>query len=213
MTETTKNTLVYFLGKTMYINVTNLCTCKCVFCIRSLNDEVEGANLWLDEDNIKASDIIEEIKKNNPQAQKEIVFCGYGEPLIKIEIVKEVAKFIKDNYPNVIVRVNSNGHANLIHKRNVVPELVGLVDKMSISLNAHTPELYAELNRCSFDAEVAFKNVKEFIGICQKSGISVIATVVSGFKEYKVDVPKCKEIAESLGAEFKVREWLEDGYS
>ena len=145
MTNKTQNKFAYYLGKSMYINVTNLCTNKCVFCIKSATDSVGGVNLVLDEENFTHAEIIQEIKTTYTENTKEIVFCGYGEPLIKLDIVKNVAKFIKQNYPDVQVRINSNGQGNLIHKKNIVPELVGLIDKISISLNAENAELYQEL--------------------------------------------------------------------
>ena len=213
MNTKTKNNFVYFLGNIMYINITNLCTNNCVFCIRGLNDTVAGFNLWLkEEDNIVSLKIIEEIKANSPQTRDAVVFCGYGEPLIKLQIVKDIAKFFKDNYPQLPVRINTNGHANLIHKRNIVPELVGLIDKISVSLNAHNADLYKELTACKFDKELAYENVKKFINECHKNGIDVTATIVQGFGNYKIDIEKCKEIAEKLGAVFKVREWLSSGY-
>lgn len=213
MAEKTKAQIVYFLGNTMYINVTNLCTNNCVFCIRSLNSKVAGANLWLENENLNAGEIIEEIKKQSPQTRDEIVFCGYGEPLIKLDLIKEVSAFIKQNYPQVPVRINTNGHGNLIRKRNIVPELVGLIDRVSISLNAENADLYAELTKCKFEKNLAFENVKEFISECVKNKIDTTATVVSGFKNYEVNIQECKSITESLGAKFKVREWLEEGYN
>jgi TatD family-associated radical SAM protein len=213
MTTKTDNKMVYFLNGAMYINVTNLCTNNCVFCLRNLSDTVDGSNLWLKEENISSNQIIEELKLNNYEKQKEIIFCGYGEPFIRVEIVKEVAKFIKRNYPEISIRVNTNGQANLIHKRNIVPELVGLVDKVSVSLNAENAKLYGELTQCKFDCEQAFENVKKFIIECQKHGIHTTATIVTGFKDCNVNVEACKQIAETLGVKFRIREWLEAGYS
>ena len=213
MDTKTEYKTVYFLENTMYINVTNLCTNNCVFCIRNLNDTVDGANLWLDKEELSSEQIINEIKQNSPESRDEIVFCGYGEPLIKLDIVKKVADFIKKNYPNIPVRVNTNGQANLIHKRNVVAELAGLIDKISVSLNADNSELYGKLSRCRFDFNLAFENVKIFISECQKHGIDTTATVVDGFGDYNVDIEKCRKIAESLGAKFKIRRWLSQGYN
>lgn len=206
-----ENKFIYFLNGSMYMNVTNLCTNDCVFCIRSLSDTVAGANLKLENENISSTQIIDEMK-NSSISVNEAIFCGYGEPLIKLDIVKEVAAFIKQTYPNMIVRINTNGHANLVHKRNVVPELVGLIDKISISLNAQNPELYKELTQCKWQADVAFNGVKDFIAECVKYKIDTTATVVLGFKDYPIDVEKCREITESLGAKFKIREWLSEGY-
>ena len=156
MTIKTDYKTVYFLNNAMYINVTNLCTNNCVFCLRNLSDTVDGSNLWLNEENISSNQIIEELKQNNFEKQKEIVFCGYGEPFIRVETVKEIAKFIKHSYSKISIRVNTNGQANLIHKRNIVPELIGLVDKVSVSLNADNAKLYGELTQCKFDYEHAF---------------------------------------------------------
>jgi len=213
MTKITKASLAYLIGNTMYINVTNLCTNNCVFCIRNIENAIADANLWLESENITAQDIICELKEKSPEKRDEIVFCGYGEPLIKLDIVKEVAKFIKDNYPDVPVRVNTNGHANLIHKRNVVPVLAGLIDSVSVSLNAENAELYGKISGCTYNSELAFDAVKEFIGSCAKNGIDTTATIVTGFEDYIVDVDKCRVITESLGAKFRVREWLDSGYN
>ena len=213
MTNKTQNKFAYYLGNSMYINVTNLCTNECVFCIKSATDSVGGVNLVLDEENFSHEDIIREIKSTLIENTKEIVFCGYGEPLIKLDIVKNVAKFIKQNYPDVQVRINSNGHGNLIHKRNIVPELVGLIDKISISLNAENAELYQELSNSRYDAQTVYPAVKDFIYECSKAGIDTTATIVTGFGDYKIDVEKCKKITEELGAKFRIREWLPQGYS
>lgn len=212
MTAQTNDTTVYFLENTMYINITNLCTCKCVFCIRNFSDTVSGSNLWLKEQNACAKEVIEELKTKSPQTRDEIVFCGYGEPLIQLEALKEVAKFIKDNYPNVPVRINTNGHGNLIHKRDIVPELKGLIDKISVSLNSDNAEQYKLLTNCSYDANTAFEAVKDFIKKCADAGIDTTATVVSGYKDFDINLKNCEKIVLSLGANFKVREWLEEGY-
>ena len=202
--------LVYFLDGNIYINLTNLCTNDCVFCIRALKDDVVGANLRLSDESVSVEDIIEQLKAMEAKISQEIVFCGYGEPLIKLEEVKQVARYIKENYPNVKVRVNTNGQANLIHKRNIVPELVGLIDKVSVSLNAQNRELYNELAMPKF--ENAYESLKEFIRECVKNGIDTTATVVTGYKHYPVDIDECKKITSELGAKFRERPWLENGY-
>lgn len=211
-TEKTESKYAYYLGNTMYINVTNLCTNKCKFCIRDQVNSVGGVNLVMEDEKHTHEDIIPAIKAAYKDTCDQIVFCGYGEPLIKIEIVKNVAKFIKENYPNIPTRVNTNGHANLIHKRNVVPELKGLIDRVSISLNADSAERYEEIAKPAFDMNIAYNSVKEFIQECVNNGIDTTASVVSGFENYDVDVESCRKIAEGLGAKFRVREWLPQGY-
>jgi TatD DNase family protein len=206
------NRFTYYLGDTMYINLTNLCTNKCKFCIRSAGDTVGGVNLILDNEKFTAADVITELERTFEDRCREIVFCGYGEPLIKLDIVKSVAAFIKDNYPNVPVRINTNGHANLIHKKNIVPELGGIIDKISISLNAQDAELYNRLCSPSLEKDKAYEAVKEFIRLCAQNGIETTASVVSGFEDFDVDVEECGRIAASLGAKLRVREWLPQGY-
>lgn len=212
MDTKTVNKFVYFLNNSMYINITNLCTNSCVFCIRDLNEKVAGTSLKLDNENISGKQIMDEIKNSSVNDVNEIVFCGYGEPLIKLELVKEVSKFIRQNYPEKIVRVNTNGQANLIHKRNIIPELKGLIDKISVSLNADNAELYKLLTKCSFDSEIAFDSVKNFIEECVNNKIDTTATIVTGFEDYNINVEKCAEIAKNSGAGFKIREWLDEGY-
>ncbi len=209
----TEQNLVYFVNSKMYINLTNLCTCKCVFCIRDLNPTVEGVDMKLANKSANADEVIKYIKELSAEIGEEVVFCGYGEPMIELDNLKKVAGFIKANYPSVKIRVNTNGHANLIHKRDVVPELKGLIDSFSVSLNADNAEDYKKITRCSFDAEVGFNGMQDFIKSCVANGIKTYTSVVIGFEGTSVDVEKCQEIAAKLGAILRVREYLNEGYS
>jgi TatD DNase family protein len=212
MAQTKENKFAYYLGTTMYVNVTNLCTNECIFCIRNSNDSVGGVNLMFKNEDFTQEDIIKEIKDKFSDICREITFCGIGEPLIKIEIVKNVARYIKDNYPHIPVRVNTNGQANLIHKRNIVPELKGLIDRVSVSLNADNEDLYEELSCPSFEKKLAFEGIKDFIKECAKNGLDTTATIVTGYGEYDIDVESCRQLAHSLGAKLRIREWLPNGY-
>lgn len=203
--------LVYLLDGKIYINLTNKCTNECVFCIRTLKDDVCGANLWLKNDSVTAEEVIKQLQIIRNQKQ-EIVFCGYGEPTLKLDILKEVAKYIKDNYTDVKIRLNTNGHANFIYKRNIIPELIGLVDSISVSLNAPDEELYKELTQPNIVCENVLEEVKDFIKKSVEAGIDTTASVVSGYKDYDVNLQACEKIATDTGAKFRVREWLEQGY-
>ena len=123
----------------------------------------------------------------------------------------EVSKFIKENYPDVKIRVNTNGQANLIHKKNIIPELAKYADAVSISLNAENQEKYNFVSQPS-DKENAYNAVIEFIKGCVNEGIETSASVVSGFEKAPVDVAECEKICQSLGAKFRNREWLPKGY-
>lgn len=203
------NILVYSLEDKIYINLTNRCTNDCIFCLRKDKDDVCGQKLWLDSEEFTSEDVIKQLK--NFEIPKEIVFCGYGEPLLKLDILKEVAKYIKDNYPATRTRINTNGHANYVYKRNIVPELVGLIDEISVSLNGSTSEEYDKLSRPKFKG--AYDEVKKFIKACSDSGIKTDTSIVDGYKGRRLNVKKCEEISESLGAKLRVREWIVNGYS
>ena len=211
------NILVYLLDGKIYINLTNRCTNDCIFCLRKDKDDVVGQTLWLDDENSTADDVIKQFEEKRNELLtthnlpfKEVIFCGYGEPMLKFDVMKQVAKYIKDKYPETKIRVNTNGHANYVYKKNVVPECKGLIDEFSVSLNGSTKEEYDELSQPKFDE--AYEEMKKFIKACSDEEISVVASVVEGYKGRHLDLEKCEEIAESLGAKFRVREWIKNGY-
>ena len=205
------NTLVYELYGKIYINLTNRCTNECIFCLRQDKDDVCGQELWLDNEDFTSKDVIEQFNKLiNENNKSEVIFCGYGEPLLKFEMLKEVAKYIKENYPSTKIRVNTNGHANFVYKRNIVPELKGLVDEFSVSLNGKDSAEYDELSQPKFEG--AYDEVKKFIKACSDEGINVVASVVEGYRGRHLDLEKCEQIAKDLGAKFRVREWIQNGY-
>ncbi len=202
------NILVYELDKKIYINLTNKCTNDCIFCLRKDKDDVCGQQLWLDNEDFSAQDVIEQLKNFN--LSSEVIFCGYGEPLLKLDILKEVAKYLKDNYSNIKIRVNTNGHANFVYKKNIVPELKGLIDEISVSLNSESAKGYEQLSQPIFDN--AYEEVKKFIKACSDEGISTVASVVEGYKGQHLNLEECEKIATNLGAKFRVREWIPAGY-
>lgn len=211
------NTLVYLLDGKIYINLTNKCTNDCVFCLRKDKDDVVGQTLWLNDENSTAQDVIKQFEAKRKELLTtqnsqftELIFCGYGEPMLKFEILKEVAKYIKDKYPDTKIRINTNGHANFVYKRNVVPELKGFVDEFSVSLNGADKEEYNELSQPKFNE--AYEEVKKFIKACSDEGISVVASVVEGYKGRHLDLETCETISKNLGAKFRVREWIPNGY-
>ena len=211
------NTLVYTLDGKIYINLTNRCTHDCIFCLRNDKDDVCGQTLWLDSEDFTSDDVIKQYEKILSSAHndgityaKEVVFCGYGEPMLKLEILKEVAKYIKEKYPDTKIRVNTNGHANYVYKTNVVPELKGLVDEFSVSLNGENSIEYDELSQPKFEG--AYDEVKKFIKACSDNGIDVVASVVEGYKGRHINLEKCEEISKNLGAKFRAREWIVKGY-
>ncbi|RKY85869.1 radical SAM protein [candidate division KSB1 bacterium] len=195
--------ITYKIRHSLYINVTNRCSSNCVFCERTKNPVVKGHNLKLKKEPT-VEETIEDIRKN--VGYNEIVFCGYGEPTIRLDYVKDVARWVKSNLP-VKVRLNTNGQGNLINNRNIVPELKGLIDVVSISLNAETPDKYLKLTRSIFGKK-AYSSVIKFIKECRKAGFETYTTIVN---YDDVDVEKCRAIAEELDVNFRVRNFKEVG--
>lgn len=206
------DTYAYILENNLYINLTNSCTNNCIFCIRSLNDAVVGANLTLSNENVQASDVISQIKEKMTPKLSQVVFCGYGEPTLKIEILKEVAKFVKENYPDKKIRINTNGQANFVFKRDIVSEIAPLIDKVSISLNSDNKTQYQELSQSKFGEDI-YEEVKKFAKMCVEAGIDTDLSIVTGYKDYKINVENCKQIATRIGANLRIREWLDEGYN
>ena len=154
--------------------------------------------------------IIEQFKKYS-ECAKEVVFCGYGEPFLRKEMMKSFCKYLRANYPDIKIRVNTNGHANAIYRTNVAEEFKGLLDSASISLNAPTEDEYDEI--CKPKIPNAYQAMQDFTKSCVKSGMDVSMSVVTGFdKIHHIDVQKCEEIAKSLGAKFRNREFITNGY-
>lgn len=188
--------ITYEIKDALYINLTNRCANNCSFCVRNQNEGM-GFDLWLPKEP-SLEEIIGDIK--NPESYSEVVFCGYGEPLERLREVVEICKHLKKK--GVRTRINTNGQANLIWKRNIVPELKGLVDSISISLNAKSAEDYVKLCRPESGKE-AYTAVLEFAKECVKYIPEVFLTVVDVISAY--DIELCKSIAYSMGAQFRVR--------
>lgn len=203
--------LVYFLDGKTYINITNACTNACLFCIRNIKDDVKGANLWLKNDDTKAEDVILQLEKFKDKIGEEITFCGYGEPLLRVDEVKKVAEYVKENMKNVKkIRINTNGHASLVKGHDVLPDLKGLIDEISISLNAQNEKLYNEISKPKIKG--AYFAMLDFAKKAVKYGFKVSMTIVTDFEDFKIDEKACRKIAENIGANFRARKYEQNGY-
>ena len=197
--EKLKLHFTYQIGESLYINVTNRCNADCIFCDRKGEAVVSGYKLKMDKSQEPDAEVyIKEIA--DPTEYKEIVFCGYGEPTIRWDVVKEVAAYVKQNGGST--RLNTDGHGSVINKRDITPELKGLIDTVSISLNSTDPEQYAKLMRVdpAMHAEM-LKFARE------ANKFSKVVMSIVGLNE--VDSEKAKTfVVEELGVTFREREYF-----
>lgn len=189
-------TITYQFGDSLYFNITNRCTNDCVFCIRRTREGIGAYDLWLDHE----PDLDELLAAAGEISRyRELVFCGYGEPLMRADLVLAAARELKKC--GAAIRINTNGQANLIHGKNVAAEFRGLVDSVSISLNAADAETYMQICRPRAGLE-AYAAVLEFAEQCRLYVPKITLTAV----EWPgVDVEGCRSIARRLGAGFKMR--------
>ena len=191
---------VYRYGDNLYVNLTNKCCNDCSFCIRRNGDGIgDSGDLWLSREP-DAKEVIEGIKKYGDY--REIVFCGYGEPTYKTDVMVEVAEFAHSCGKKT--RLNTNGLGNLINRRDIVPLLKGRIDTVSVSLNSDSAEGYDKMCHSAFGL-AAYGEMLSFTRECVQAGIDTVMTVVA---VDGVDVEKCRKAAKSAGAKLKVREYI-----
>ncbi len=191
------DTLVYTIDNRLYVNLTDRCTLACRFGPKhNGSKDVHDYNLTLSErpDVQKIIDLI-----GDPAQYEEVVFCGYGEPTLRLNALIEIASAIKAN--NGKTRLNTDGLANLFHKKNVIPLLATCIDAISISLNAQNEHLYKQ--HCVPGLPHSFPAVLSFIEDAAQSIPDVTATAIDGLEG--VDIHACEALAAARNAKFKAR--------
>ncbi len=197
------STIVYQIDQKLYINLTNRCSNRCVFCVRNIKKEYENYSLWLSAEPT-TNQVITELNEKLSKDIEQVVFCGYGEPLYRLDAIVEIATYLKEK--GVKTRLNTNGQASLIVGDGVAKRLVGLIDKVNISLNATTAEKYQEICNSKFGAE-AFFSLLSFADQLVFEGIAVTFSVVDTIG--KEEIEKAQEIAKEHGAVLRVRTYIE----
>ena len=206
MTER-EQTIVYPVYEGLYVNLTNRCSCACTFCIRQsasgvgLDGNGGANNRWLDHEP-SFEEVMAAIEEQDMSRYRELVFCGYGEPTYALDVLKPVAAEVKRRY-GLPVRVNTNGQGSLIHGRDIAPEFAGIVDTVSISLNASNAERYYELTRARFGVK-SWEAMLIFAQHCQPYVPHVVLTVVDHV-ESEEEIAKCRAICEARGLTLRVR--------
>ncbi len=205
-------TVIYPEYEGLYINLTNRCPCACTFCIRQRTSKAEFDNvdtLWLEREP-SAQEVIDAIKEESRTERfrnyREFVFCGYGEPTEALDVLLEVASFLKSEYPGIPVRINTNGLADLINGKPVAPLLAGKIDALSVSLNSSDPRIYEATVRPVFK-EKAFPALLAFVGeaarYVPKVTLTTVETTIS-----REDEAECTRLCGRLGVTHRIRKFI-----
>lgn len=203
------NTIFYKFEGKMYINITNGCPCRCVFCIRNNADTIsDNDSLWLEHEP-NFDEIVAAFNAFDKTGITEAVFCGYGEPMVRADMVVRTAEYIKNN-SKLNIRLNSNGLVKLIHPNFDLNSLKGLIDSVSVSLNAPDAKRYNEVTQPSFGErafDVMLDFAKQMKNICGKVGFTVVDVISDE------EIEACKALAQSLEIPLRVRSYVTDNES
>jgi len=198
--------ITYELGRALYLNITNRCTNACDFCVRNTYGSVNGKDvLWLDSEP-DTDTVLGEISGRDTGKYSEIVFCGYGEPMVRYDTVLEVCRGLKQKDKNTKIRINTNGHGNLIAGFDITPKMEGLVDALSVSMNAKNAAQYEEICHPAY-GEKTFGEVLLFATKAKAYVPDVTLTAVGILS--REDILECEKIALGLGLAFRLRKMIE----
>ena len=197
-------TIVYRVGKGLYVNLTNRCPCACTFCIRQNGPGVYGSDsLWLEREPT-VPEVIAAIGAADCSSCDELVFCGYGEPTERLDDLLAVARHVRAAFPRLPIRVNTNGLADLIAGRPTASLFAGLVDTVSVSLNAATAEEYVRLCRPKFGA-IAYEALQKFAVEAKAHVPSVVMSVVGTADMTPDKIAACRAVCDRIGVPLRVR--------
>lgn len=198
--------ILYKVHNNIYVNMTNKCPYSCTFCLRQTMDRIgESDRLWLEREP-SLQEVCDEFNRFNMDEYNEVVFCGFGEPTERFDDLIKVAAFVKEKYGKKI-RINTNGVGSLINGRDIAPEMKGLIDTVSISLNNPHKDEYLSLVRSKF-GEQSFDAMLDFAKECTKYIPNVVLTTVDTTISHEEE-EECRRICESIGATYRIRPWEE----
>ena len=187
--------------RNIYVNLTNQCPCSCTFCLRNTKEMAQSNSLWLDREPT-VCEVIGEFEKYDLSKFDEIIFCGFGEPLTRLDDLLEVAKYLKDRSSSTPIRINTNGLADLVHKKEISPLFKDLINTISISLNASNAEEYFRLTRNQFGIE-SYDAMLKFAVSCKEYVPNVVMTVVDCIGQEEIDA--CQAVCDTIGVPLRVR--------
>lgn len=199
--------ITYPVGGGLYVNLTNRCPCACEFCLRKSGPGVNGEDsLWLTREPT-VDEVVADLGARDLSSYSEVVFCGYGEPTERLADLLAVARHLRQNRPNMPIRINTNGLADLIHGRSTAGDLKGLVDVVSISLNTPDPDEYFRVCHPKFGPD-SYAAMLKFARECVDVVPKVVMTVVDEPVTSLANQERCRQIAASVGAVLRVRPFV-----
>lgn len=204
-------TITYEYEDALYVNLTNKCNCNCEFCLR--HGKAQGSiytqdSLWLEREPTR-QEALDSFLGRDVCSYREIVFCGYGEPTYRLDDLLWLVDELRARFGHRLppVRINTNGHAQLILGRQVGPELEGRIHTLSISLNATNAADYVALCH-PIQGEAAYHAMLDFARTARKYVPRVVLTIVDKDKTPE-DIQLCHDIARELGVELRVRSFID----
>ena len=203
-------TISYEYEGSLYVNLTNKCDCACVFCLRHNGHKgsIYADDLWLEHEPTR-QEALDNLLSRDYSQYRELVFCGFGEPMYRTDDILWLVDELKKQVPNLPpVRINTNGHANLFLGRDVTPELAGRIDTISISLNGSPPEEYCAVTKPR-DGVKAWDAMLDFARRCREDGPHVVMTIVDKDKTPE-DVERCRKLCDELGVTLRIRAYIPD---
>ncbi len=207
------NTYVYTIYGNIYINLTNFCSNACEFCVRNHESTMDGRefgshsgegdyDLWLDREP-SYKDVTDILDKMDFSRYKEMVFCGYGEPSARFDLVEMLCVYAHER--SIKTRINTNGQGNAILGKDIAPRMCRCIDTINVSLNATDAQSYDRLCHSVY-GEKAFDIMLDFAKECVRCGGNVVLSIVDCVPPEQLQ--KAAEIARDIGAKLRVRKMI-----
>lgn len=198
--------ITYIVDGSLYVNMTNRCSNRCEFCIRNNGDGAYGSDsLWLEREPT-LEETLESVFSHDLTAFPELIFCGYGEPSYRLPDAVAVARAVKEKHPSIRIRINTNGHSDLIWNKDTAPMYEGAFDVVSISLNTPNPQRYQEICHSKFGEE----SHSALISFAERVKCYVPKVILSVVRETltETEIEECQRIADKAGVTLRIRDYI-----
>ena len=190
--------------RNLYVNLTNRCDCSCTFCLRRLKKMAEESTLWLKQEP-SVEELQAEMEKVPWDMIGEVVFCGFGEPTSRLSVLVEMLRYVKEQHPGMPTRLNTNGLGELAYGREISEEFRGILDTISISLNASNAEKYLALTNAKYGIR-SYEAMLAFAEHSKKHVPNVVLTIVDHVNPPE-EIEKCRRLCEDRGLTLRVRSY------